>query len=84
MAEQNLKDLSQDKLKKRKRLGIAVLCLLLGAAILEIIIILVDFINKKQPDFRLLGGAAACLVVALPIYLGIKKINEEISRRKSQ
>ncbi len=84
MAKEKLEDLSLDKLRKRKKFGVVLLWVLIGVAILNIIILLRDFIGEKQLNYSLLGGAFGCLVCALPIYLGIKKANGEISRRKSQ
>ncbi len=84
MAKEKLEDISLDKLRKRKKIGVVLLWVLIGAAILDIVVLLVSFIRAKQLDTALLISASACLVVALPIYLGIKKANVEISRRKSQ
>jgi len=84
MAKEKLEDLSLDKLRKRKNIAFVLLCVLIGVAILSIIIMLRDFIGGKQLNYSLLGGASPCLFFALYFYLGIKKINGEISRRKSQ
>ena len=84
MAKEKLEDLSLDKLRKRKKIGVVLLWVLIGAAFLNIIALLVDFIREKQLDTTFLISASSCLVVALLLYLGIKKANEEISRRKSQ
>ncbi len=83
MAKEKLEDLSLDKLRKRKKISVVLLWVLIGVVILSIIIMLRDFIGDKQLDTTLLGGASVCLFFALYFYLGIKKINGEISRRKS-
>jgi hypothetical protein len=84
MAKEKLEDLSLDKLRKRKNFSVVLLCVLIGVVILSIIILLRDFIGEKQLNYSLLGTASPCLFFALYFYLGIKKINGEISRRKSQ
>ena len=84
MAKKKLEDVSLDTLRKSKKFGVVLLCVLISAATLSIIIVLRDFIGEKQLDTTLLISASPCLVCALPIYLGIKKVNGEISRRKSQ
>jgi hypothetical protein len=84
MAKEKLGDLSLDKLRKRKKISVVLLWVLIGVSILSIIILLRDFIGGEQLNYSLLGGASPCLFFALYFYLGIKKINEEISRRKSQ
>ena len=84
MAKEKLEDISLDRLRKRKKISVVLLWVLIGAAILNIIAFLVDFIRGKQLDTTGLIVASPCLIFALYFYLGIKKINEEISRRKSQ
>ncbi len=84
MAKEKLEDLSLDKLKKRKKISVVLLWVLIGVVILSIIIMLRDFIGEKQLETTLLISASPCLFFALYFYLGIKKINGEISRRKSQ
>jgi hypothetical protein len=84
MAKEKLEDLSLDKLRKRKKISVVLLWVLIGVVILSIIIMLRDFIGGTQLNYSLLGGASPCLFFALYFYLGIKKINGEISRRKSQ
>ena len=84
MAEEKLEDLSLDKLRKRKNISVVLLCVLIVSVILSIVILLRDFIGEKQLNYSLLGVASPCLFFALYFYLGIKKINGEISRRKTQ
>ncbi len=84
MAKEKLEDISLDRLRKRKKIGVVLLWVLVGAAILNIIVSLVDFIREKQLDTWQLIVASSCLVAALPTYLGIKKAKGEISRRKSR
>ena len=85
MAKLKLEDLSLDKLKKTKKISVVLLWVLIGASIVSIIILLMNFIIRgKQLETYLLISASPCLFFALYFYAGIKKINGEISRRKSQ
>jgi FtsH-binding integral membrane protein len=84
MAKKKLEDLSLDKLRKNKKIGVVLLWVLIGVSIVSIIVLLMNFIREKQLETYLLISASQCLFFALYFYLGIKKINGEISRRKSQ
>ena len=84
MAKEKLEDLSLDKLRKNKKISVVLLWVLIGVSIVSIIVLLMNFIRGKQLETTLLISASPCLFFALYFYLGIKKINGEISRRKSQ
>ncbi len=84
MAKEKLEDISLDKLRKRKKISVVLLWVLIGVSIVSIIVLLVNFIRGKQLETYLLISTSPCLFFALYFYLGIKKINGEISRRKSQ
>jgi hypothetical protein len=84
MAKKKLEDLSLDKLRKNKKIGVVLLWVLIGVSIVSIIVLLRGFIGDKQLNTYLLLSASSCLFYALYFYLGIKRINGEISRRKSQ
>jgi len=84
VAKKKLEDISLDKLRKNKKISVVLLWVLIGVAILSIIVLLRDFIGDKQLNTNLLISASPCLFSALYFYFGIKKINGEISRRKSQ
>jgi len=84
MAKEKLEDFSLDKLRKRKKITFVLLCLMIGVAIVSIIVSLVNFIGEKQLDTGVLIGLFVCLFFGIFFYKGIKKINGEISRRKSQ
>ena len=84
MAKEKLEDLSLDKLRRNKKISVVLLWVLIVVVILSIIIMIRDFIGGKQLNYALLGSGSPCLFFALYFYFGIKKINGEISRRKSQ
>ncbi len=84
MAKEKLEDLSLDKLRKTKKISVVLLWVLIGAAILNIAVLLMNFIRGKQLETYLILSGSPCLFFAVYFYLGIKKINAEISRRKSQ
>ena len=84
MVKEKLEDISLDKLRKNKKISVVLLWVLIGVSIVSIIVLLMNFIRGKQLETYLLISASPCLFFALYFYLGIKKINGEISRRKSQ
>ncbi len=84
MAKEKLEDLSLDKLRKTKKISVVLLWVLIGAAILNIAVLLMNFIRGKQFETYLILSGSPCLFFAVYFYFGIKKINGEISRRKSQ
>ena len=84
MAKEKLEDISLDRLRKRKKITFVLLCLMIGVAIVSIIVSLVNFIGEKQLDTGVLIGLFVCLFFSIFFYKGIKNINGEISRRKSQ
>ena len=84
MAKEKLEDFSLDKLRKRKKITFVMLCLMIGVAIVSIIVSLMNFIGEKQLDIGVLISLFVLLFFSIFFYRGIKKINGEISRRKSQ
>jgi len=84
MAKEKLEDISLDKLKKRKKITFVMLCLMIGVAMVSIIVLLVNFIGEKQLETGVLINLFVMLFFSIFFYMGIKKINGEISRRKSQ
>jgi flagellar basal body-associated protein FliL len=84
MAKEKLEDMSLDKLRKRKKISVVLLWVMIGVVILNIATLLFIFIKGKQLNYSVLGSTFPCLFFALYFYAGIKKINGEISRRKSQ
>jgi flagellar basal body-associated protein FliL len=84
MAKEKLEDISLDKLRKRKKISVVLLWVMIGVVILNIATLLFIFSKGKQLNYGVLAGTSSCLFFALYFYVGIKKINGEISRRKTQ
>ncbi len=77
-----IEDLSTETLLRRKRLAIALIWLMIFAMLLTIAASIYDYCTEK--DFNvttLLGSLAACFATALTLFLGLKKIREELARR---
>jgi len=77
MAKQKLESLSTDELKK-KRKSCSLLLGIMAAVLLANIIVA---ILKGTPGFA--AGAGALLFAAgLPMFIGVKRISEELERRE--
>ena len=81
MAKDNLEDIGTEKLKKRKNFGSILLVILIAAAVLDGSVVIYDLIIGNGLETYLIVPAIACFVISIPIYMGIKKINEELARR---
>lgn len=74
MAKEELENLTIEQLKKRKTLGAIVLVMLIVATTLSVWIVIYDLIIGDGLNTSLLVPAIACFVVAIPIYLGQKRV----------
>jgi hypothetical protein len=77
-----IEDLSTETLLRRKRLARALIWLMIFAILLSVAANLYDYL--KEGDVNLpafMGSISACLVAALTLILGLKKISEELARR---
>ncbi len=77
MAKQNLESLSTDELKKKKKFASLLLGIMAGVLLVNIIVAIL----KGRPG--LAAVAAALFAVGLPMFIGVKRINEELERRKN-
>lgn len=76
MKEQELKGLSTDQLLKRKRFAVFIIGVMIG---ISAILTALSIWSKNLTNTVFLAGL---FVVALPMIIGIKKINEELESRK--
>jgi hypothetical protein len=77
-----IEDLSTETLLRRKRLAITLIWLMIFANLLSVAANAYDYFQEGElnlPTF--LGSISACLVAALTLFLGLKKIKEELERR---
>ena len=77
MAKQKLESLSTDELKKKKKFASLLLGIMAGVLLANIIVAIL----KGTPG--LAAGAGALLFAAgLPVFIGVKRISEELERRE--
>ncbi len=76
MAKQNLESLSTDELKKKKKFASLLLGILAAVLLANVIVAILT------GRFDLVTVAAALIAVALPMFIGVKRINEELDRRE--
>jgi hypothetical protein len=75
MAEQDLKNLSTQKLEKRKTFAKVMLWILVCVSVLNIIVAAI----ADRPE--LFAVAAAMFAVGYPMYAGMKKVEAELQTR---
>mgnify|MGYP001292084674 CR=1 FL=1 len=82
MATEKIKDVSTEKLKKRKKFVLVLLGLFIGVAIVWIGLILWDLIAGNKIETSTYSGLVAPLaMIWLPIFM-LNKVNKELDRRK--
>jgi hypothetical protein len=82
MAREEIENLTTEMLIKRKKLNTAILVILLFAAIADIIMFLYDLMWDEKFKASLLVSFGALVVISIALYIGKKKILEELERRK--
>lgn len=81
MAEERFEELSTERLTRRKNLGSALLFILIAAAVLDGAAFIYDLFTDNKVNIYLMIMAIACLIIALPISLGLKKVKKELAGR---
>ena len=84
MAKEKLEDLTTEKLIRRKKIGTGIVMALVILIPLYIIYFVILFVRKNVFEYQELVPALTCFAIALPMYAGIKKINEELARRNNK
>ena len=84
MAQENIEDLSIEKLNRRRNFVTVLLVILIVAAVLDSAIVIRDLIIGDGINTSLIAPAIACLVVSVPISMGLKKIKAELNGRKNK
>jgi hypothetical protein len=82
MAKEKIEDISTEKLIKRKKFASILIVILIAVAVLDGAAVIYDLIVGDGFEIYLFVPAIACFVIAIPMYMGLKKINEELARRK--
>ena len=85
MAKEDLTKLNSDVLKKRKKFASFLIGLLIGLEIVFIAMLAYSFISEdpKNGSTSYYVFIPALIAVAIPVFIGIKKINEELAKRES-
>ena len=82
MAQKKIEDLSTETLLKRKKLAVWLLWLMLFAAFISVAASIYDYITEDKFDIPIfLAAILGCAAAALTLFLGLKKIREELDRR---
>ena len=85
MKKEKFEKLTTKQLIQRKKLALILLVILIAAAVLSVSVLLKNLINgDDDTNYSLLSSAIACLVVSFPMYLGKKKIDEELKSRENK
>ena len=84
MAQENIEDLSTEKLNRRRNFATVLLVILFIAIVLDVAIVIRDLIIGDGINTSLFVPAIACLVVSIPISVGLKKIKAELNGRKNK
>lgn len=82
MENEKLKNLSIEQLQKKKKFGAILLIILIAAVILDCAAAIYNLIIGDGLNIYLITPAIACFVIAIPMYIGFKKIEEELRNRK--
>lgn len=75
-------DLSTGQLLNRKKYAFILTVVLAAAIVLDLAALIYNLATGKGFNNVLFAAAATCIVVLIPIYLGRKKIEEEIRNRE--
>ena len=81
MENKKLEKFTTEKLRSRKRIASVLIVVIITAVVLDISMLIYDLIIGKGFNISLFVTATACFVISIPIYLGKKKIEEELKKR---
>ena len=82
MAQEKIEEFSTERLKKRKNLVLIVLVLLIAAVVLDGAAFIYDLISGNGFSFYLFLPVIVCFFFVIIMYKGLKKIKEELTKRK--
>ena len=75
-------NLTTRQLQKRKKFSSILLVILIAAVVLDGSVLIYNSVIGKGFLNTLFAAAAACIVIIIPIYMGKKKIEEELKNRE--
>jgi len=82
MVKEKLKDLSIEQLKKRKIFPSILVGVFISVFALNVTMMVDKFLDiGKWENISTLVPGFVCIMMAIPMYMSIKKINEELKNR---
>ena len=76
-------NLTTNQLQKRKKYAFILLVILIAAVVLDVSALIYLLVIGKGFNNALFATTAACMVIFIPIYMGKKKIEEELKNREN-
>ena len=83
MGNKKLEKFTTEKLRSRKKIASILIVILIAAAVLDVSVLIYSLIIGKGFNISLIVPATACFVISIPMYLGKKKIEEELTKREN-
>ena len=83
MTQDNLKNLTIDQLKNKRKWGVILLYLLIGSGLLNITVSAIQFFSGKDVPVVNFGIVAGLVPICIAIYSGKKKIDSELMERNN-
>ena len=78
-----IEDLSTEKLLKRKKLAIWLLWVMVIAILITVAASVYDYFTEEEFSITpFLGSISGCTAASIALFAGLKKIREELDRRK--
>ena len=84
MKKEKLEKTHTQQLRKTRKFGRLAIMLLIAAFVLDVFVLVYDVIIGDGFTISLFVSAVACFVIFIPIYLGNKRIDEELKRRENE
>jgi hypothetical protein len=82
MAKKNLSELTSIQLRRRKRTSTMLIAILISASVLHLGLLFFDIIRGDGTETYLAAPAGMCVILAIIMSQGLKKINTELAERK--
>ena len=83
MAQEKLEDLSVEVLKKRKNFAAILIGVMIGIILVNIVLLVTSLAGDKKITYTVYVPGLILIFFIVIMYNGIKKINQELSRRET-
>jgi uncharacterized membrane protein YfcA len=84
MAREKLEELTEDQLRKKKKIASILIWILVGVGVLSLIAGVRQYVNEELENMSNVVPGIVCLFLALVMYSGKKKINMELENREKE